>query len=101
MVDAVFSDDQNVSLMPPQIPQAFVQRKESPYRTRHECGVVPRFVQFYREVIHDPGMRIFSSLIVISYIAIFQVEAAWALTNIVRYRDHTQVVINAGAVPDL
>lgn len=103
MISGVFSDDPERQLdATTKFRKLLSKEKNPPIERVIECGVVPRFVEFLK---HGHSMLQVSLQLhafwetVQTYI--LQFEAAWALTNIASgTAEHTQVVINAQAVPE-
>lgn len=104
MIAGVMSDNIDLQLdCTTKFRKLLSKEKNPPIERVIACGVVPRFVEFLRsshsmiQVSLSSNSTLNLSLI---YIYCFQFEAAWALTNIASgTSDHTQVVINEGAVP--
>lgn len=103
MIRDVFGNDPERQLDATTKFRKLLSKEKSPPIDRViECGVVPRFVEFLKG---GHSMLQVRMLLCVLYSAaahdISQFEAAWALTNIASgTADHTQVVINSGAVPE-
>ena len=103
MINGVFSDDADRQLdATTKFRKLLSKEKNPPIERVIECGVVPRFVEFLRGDNAMLQVRIYRiPFRHVTFLHLAQFEAAWALTNIASgTADHTQVVINAQAVPE-
>ena len=96
MIQGVFSDNVDAQLdSTTKFRKLLSKERNPPIEKVIECGVVARFVEFLR----SPHSMIQVRPAPMAYLTA-QFEAAWALTNIASgTSEHTQVVIEAGAVP--
>lgn len=102
MMNGVFSDNIEAQLdATTKFRKLLSKERNPPIEKVIECGVVQRFVEFLRSQHSMLQVRFRTpSFMTVCDRGAPQFEAAWALTNIASgTSEHTQVVINAGAVP--
>lgn len=110
MIHGVFSDQPDQQLdATTKFRKLLSKERNPPIEKVIECGVVARFVEFLRSShsmiqvrrpsLSHTGALLLSALTTNAHSRL-QFEAAWALTNIASgTSEHTQVVIESGAVP--